>query len=178
MTRSRPSGLPTTAAKPSARSADRWTSTISRAGRCGAARPECGCQFSVTSGTIFASRKLSIRDYLAAIAIFTNGAKGHCALQLSRDLDCQYKTAFVLAHKLREAMADQDKGTTVSGEVEIDGMYVGGYVKPANHKENRRDRRLAGIRPASAVVIVARERERQDHHLCQPSQKMRRPDAA
>jgi hypothetical protein len=29
-----------------------------------------------------------------------NGAKGHSALQLSRDLDCQYKTAFVLAHKL------------------------------------------------------------------------------
>jgi transposase-like protein len=40
-----------------------------------------GClgQFSVTSGTIFASRKLAIRDYLAAIAIFVNGAKGHCA---------------------------------------------------------------------------------------------------
>ena len=62
-------------------------------------------QFSVTSGTIFASRKLPIRDYLLAIAIFVNGAKGHSALQLSRDLDCQYKTAFVLAHKLREAMA-------------------------------------------------------------------------
>jgi len=60
-------------------------------------------QFSVTSGTIFASRKLSIRDYLLAIAIFVNGAKGHSALQLSRDLDCQYKTAFVMAHKIREA---------------------------------------------------------------------------
>ena len=57
----------------------------------------CNHQFSVTSGTIFASRKLSIRDYLLAIAIFVNGAKGHSALQLSRDLDCQYKTAFVRA---------------------------------------------------------------------------------
>lgn len=43
------------------------------------------------------------RDYLLAIAIFVNGAKGHSALQLSRDLGCQYKTAFVLAHELREA---------------------------------------------------------------------------
>ncbi len=34
-----------------------------------------------------------------------NGAKGHSALQLSRDLDCQYKTAFVLSHKIREALA-------------------------------------------------------------------------
>lgn len=37
---------------------------------------------SVTSGTIFASHKLPIRDLLAAIAIFVNGAKGHSALQL------------------------------------------------------------------------------------------------
>jgi transposase-like protein len=65
----------------------------------------CHHQFSVTSGTIFASRKLSFTDLLAAIVIFVNGAKGVAALQLSRDLDCQYKTAFVLSHKLREAMA-------------------------------------------------------------------------
>ena len=47
---------------------------------------ECKAQFSVTSGTIFASRKMSYRDLLAAIAIFVNGAKGYSALQLSRDL--------------------------------------------------------------------------------------------
>ena len=74
----------------------------------------CTHQFSVTSGTIFASRKLSIRDYLLAIAIFVNGAKGHSALQLSRDLDCQYKTAFVMAHKIREALASEANGATVS----------------------------------------------------------------
>ena len=120
---------------------------------------ECGCQFSVTSGTIFASRKLSVRDILAAIAIFTNGAKGISALQLSRDLDVQYKTAFVMAHKLREALQDQDKATKVSGEVEIDGMYVGGYVKPANIKALRRDRRLLANQSGKRQsVIVARER--------------------
>src|SRR3954462_15179098 len=64
----------------------------------------CHYQFSVTAQTIFADRKRPIRDYLLAIAIFVNGAKGHSALQLSRDLDCQYKTAFVLAHKLPEAI--------------------------------------------------------------------------
>lgn len=50
-----------------------------------AARPifkckACNAQFSVTSGTIFASRKLPVRDYLLAITIFVNGAKGHSAL--------------------------------------------------------------------------------------------------
>src|SRR6202167_711328 len=119
----------------------------------------CNHQFSVTSGTIFASRKLSIRDYLLAIAIFVNGAKGHSALQLSRDLDCQYKTAFVLAHKLRESIEAEQRDVKLSGTVEVDGAYFGGYVKPANSKENRRDRRLSlnqnGKRRA---VVVMRER--------------------
>src|SRR6266481_3044712 len=120
----------------------------------------CNHQFSVTSGTIFASRKLPIRDYLLAIAIFVNGAKGHSALQLSRDLDCQYKTAFVLSHKLREAVAAESKGKTVSGDVEIDGAYFGGYVKPANHKENRRDRRLAHNQSGKRrCVVIMRERK-------------------
>ena len=96
----------------------------------------CEAQFSMTTATIFASRKLSIRDLLAAIAIFVNGAKGVSALQLSRDLDCQYKTAFVLAHKLREAIGAEMKTRTLSGHVEIDGAYFGGYVKPENVKVN------------------------------------------
>ena len=90
----------------------------------------CRYQFSVTSKTIFASRKLPIGTYLLAIAIFVNGAKGHAALQLSRDLDVQYKTAFVLSHKLREAMATETADETLSGEVEVDGAYVGG-ARPA-----------------------------------------------
>jgi transposase-like protein len=118
----------------------------------------CDKQFSVTSGTIFASRKLPLRDYLAAIAIFVNGAKGHSALQLSRDLNCQYKTAFVLAHKLREAMGSQQP-ETVGGHVEIDGAYFGGYVKPENRKEDRKDRRrLENQTGKRRVVVVMRER--------------------
>src|SRR5882762_6047552 len=99
----------------------------------------CEAQFSATSGTIFASRKLALRDILGAIAIFVNGAKGHSALQLSRDLDCQYKTAFVLSHKIREAMASEMYGQKLDGIVEIDGAYFGGYVKPENYKVDRKD---------------------------------------
>jgi hypothetical protein len=39
----------------------------------------CLKQFSATSGTIFASRKLEHRDILLAIALYTNGAKGEAA---------------------------------------------------------------------------------------------------
>src|ERR1700722_69372 len=92
----------------------------------------CNHQFSVTSGTIFSSRKLPIRDYLAAICIFVNAVKGVSALQLGRDLDCQYKTAYVLAHKIREAIADSQTEGTLSGEVEVDGAYFGTYARPKN----------------------------------------------
>ncbi len=119
----------------------------------------CNHQFSVSSGTIFASRKLAIRDYLLAIAIFANGAKGHSALQLSRDLNCQYKTAYVLAMKLREAVAADHPHRKVSGEVEIDGAFFGGYVKPANNKDNRRDRRLVRNQNGKRrCVVIMRER--------------------
>jgi transposase-like protein len=122
----------------------------------------CQHQFSVTSGTIFASRKLPVRDYLLTIAIFVNGAKGHAELQLSRDLDCQYKTAFVMAHKIREAMAADGSLEKLSGSVEIDGAYFGGYVKPANRLENRRDRRLFRNQSHKRrVVVVMRERSGQ-----------------
>jgi ribosomal protein L37AE/L43A len=119
----------------------------------------CRQKFSVTAQTIFADRKRPIRDYLLAIAIFANGAKGHSALQLSRDLDCQYRTAFVMAHKLREALgAIVQSGPELSGEVHVDGMYTGGHRKPENRKAERVDRRLAEEQTGKRqVVVVARE---------------------
>ncbi len=122
----------------------------------------CRKDFSITSGTLFAFHKLPLRTYLAAIAIFANEVKGKSALALSRDLDVQYKTAFVLAHKLREAMASELKGMHIGGAgetVEVDGGYFGGYVKPANYKENRRDLRLTKNQSGKRkVVVVMRER--------------------
>jgi len=98
---------------------------------------DCNHTFSVTSGTIFASHKLPLKVYLAAIAIYCNAVKGLSALQLARDLDVQYKTAFVLAHKIRESLMAQRDETELDGEVELDGAYVNGHVR-------RRTRRPTG----------------------------------
>jgi hypothetical protein len=122
----------------------------------------CVKDFTLTSGTLFASHKLPLRAYLAAIAIFCNEVKGKSALALSRDLNVSYKCAFVLLHKLREAMAEELRGRMVGGEgkvAEVDGGYFGGYIKPANYKENRRDRRLLRNQNGKRkVVVVVRER--------------------
>jgi transposase-like protein len=122
----------------------------------------CRKDFSITSGTLFASHKLPLKGYLAAIAIFCNEVKGKSALALSRDLGLSYKAAFVLLHKLREAMAAELRGRVIGGNgkvAEVDSGYFGGYVKPANLAEYRRDRRFrlnqSGKRKA---VVVIRER--------------------
>ena len=119
---------------------------------------ECRHTFSVTSGTIFANAKMPLRVYLAAIALYSNCAKGMSALQLSRDLDVQYKTAFVLAHKLRESLQDEQM-SLLEGEVEIDAAYFNGHVRPANHIDNRVDRRKKENQdPDKRAVLVARQR--------------------
>ena len=115
----------------------------------------CHHQFSVTSGTIFASRKLAFVDLLGAIAILVNGAKGVSALQLSRCTGLSYKTAFVLAHKIREALAGETEGLVLQGTIEIDGAYVGGHVRPANARVDRVDRRLKAHRAEDRRSVVA-----------------------
>jgi transposase-like protein len=122
----------------------------------------CRKDFSVTSGTLFAFHKMPLRAYLMAVAIFMNEVKGKSMLALSRDLGTQYKTAFVLAHKIREALASEVRQTAIGGEgkrAEVDGGYFGGYVKPANHRENRVDRRRRQHQSGKRkVVVVIRER--------------------
>jgi transposase-like protein len=122
----------------------------------------CKAHFSITSGTLFASHKLPLRMYLAAIAVFCNEVKGKSMLAMSRDLGLSYKAAFVLCHKLREAMASEIRAREIGGEgkvAEVDGAYFGGYRKPANLREHRVDRRLAENQTGKRrVVVVIRER--------------------
>src|SRR5438477_3498439 len=112
--------------------------TIYTSRRNGALRYQCkACwkDFSLTSGTLFASRKMPLRSYLLAIAIFVNEVKGKSMFAMSRDLGTTYKTSFVvLAHKIREAMASEVSQSAIGGvgkRAEIDGGYFGGYVRPA-----------------------------------------------
>ena len=95
------------------------------------------------------------------IALFVNGVKGTSALQISRDLNINPKSAFVLLHKLREAMGSQvhyPDDPELSGEVQVDGAYFGGHIKPENRKADRKDRRFAEEQTGKRqVVVVARE---------------------
>ena len=91
-----------------------------------------------------------------------NEVKGKNALALSRDLGMSHKACWVLLHKVREAMAEEFRGRKLGGAgkvAETDGAYFGGYVRPANFKEHRRDRRLLANQTGKRQsVIIVRER--------------------
>lgn len=125
----------------------------------------CNAQFTVTSGTIFGSHKLPFRKLLEAIAIFTNGALGVSAVRLSREIKVSYKTAWVLAHKMREAMAiDYHKDDdALEGTVEVDGAVFGGKPKRMEAGGDNWEGLRAAVKAEQLakkrLIVVARERE-------------------
>jgi transposase-like protein len=101
----------------------------------------CHHQFSVTSGTIFASRKMAFRHSRRHLH-HRERLKGLSISSFPAIWTCQYKTAFVLAHKLREAMAqDVHTGEVLAGDVEMDGAYSVATSARKTCKEERVDRR-------------------------------------
>jgi transposase-like protein len=126
----------------------------------GLTRYRCkGCRkdFSVTSGTIFPWHEKPLRVYLLAIVIVCNEVKGKSMLALRRDLRVQYKTAFVLSHKIREAIGSDVSTLKLGGTgkiVQVDGVWVGKYVRPKNRKDDRLDTRLAQNQSKNKMVVV------------------------
>ena len=135
----------------------------------GRGRYHCkGClgRFTLTSGTALHGLKLSRRALLLAIFSWVTAVKGISALQLSRLLDIQYGTAFSLCHKLRHALARECAGRQIGGPgrvVAVDGVYIGGHVRPANWRENRRDRVRLGV---ESQDVVTGQAESADGCLC------------
>ncbi len=83
---------------------------------------ECGKQFSATSGTIFNDTHLPLTKWFLAIAMICEAKKGMSAKQLERHLGVNYRTAWHLCHRIREAM--QDGGDLLTGVVEADETYL------------------------------------------------------
>lgn len=97
----------------------------------------CGKQFSATSGTIFNDSHLPLTKWFLAIALICEAKKGMSACQLQRHLDVNYRTAWYLCHRIREAMQE---GGMLSGIVETDATFLTpkkprkGHPKPKKQK--------------------------------------------
>lgn len=120
----------------------------------------CSRQFSATSGTVLAYRKLSFRSILLGVADFIRPAKGRSSIELSHLLGVQQKTAFVLGHKLRDLLLWSLAELVVSGDVEVDGAEFGGHLRPKNVRKKSTDHRKFPHRHSRKKrhLVVARER--------------------
>ncbi|MGQ0560118.1 MAG: IS1595 family transposase [Sphingosinicella sp.] len=91
--------------------------------RCG----HCKGQFTVKVGTVFEHARLPLNKALQAVYLMTSSKKGISAHQLHRVLEVTYKTAWFLAHRIREAMRSGDLAPFggEGGIVEVDETFIG-----------------------------------------------------
>lgn len=87
----------------------------------------CRKQFTVRMGTVFEETHLPLHKWLQAIHLMCSSKKGISAHQLHRVLECTYKTAWFLAHRIREAMRSDDFTPMGGGGkfVEVDETFIG-----------------------------------------------------
>lgn len=132
---------------------------------CGA----CRKQFTVTVGTLFERSHVPLHKWVLAVHLLTASKKGMSAHQLHRMLGVTYKTAWFMAHRIRESMRETTPGP-IGGEnktVEADETYIG--PKAGNRKSRN-------VRPKEAVVALV-ERGGRVHsvHVAHVNAKTLRP---
>lgn len=119
---------------------------------------QCRQQFTVRMGTIFEESKLPMTKWLQAIFLMTASKKGVSAHQLHRTLEVTYKTAWFLAHRIREAMktGDVDLFGTGGATVEIDETFIG--RDPDAIVQQDKTKKASGIHLKMKVVsLIERE---------------------
>ena len=110
----------------------------------------CRKFFSVKTGTVMQSSKLGYQVWALAIYIMTTGLKGVSSMKLHRDLNVTQKTAWHLAHRIRETW--QDKQVSFFGPVEVDETFIGG--KERNKHASKRQNAGRGTVGKTAVAGV------------------------
>ena len=132
---------------------------------CGSTRVQVGCKhktmpfrcrdcrkrFSVRTGTVMQSSKLGLQVWMIAAYLLTTSLKGVSSMKLHRDLGITQKSAWFLAHRLRETWR-RDGLESFFGPVEADETFLGGKRKNMHAKQREK---LDGRGSQNKVTVVA-----------------------
>ena len=140
--------------------------------KCGA----CRKQFTVKVGTVFEDSHVPLNKWFQAAYLLSSSKKGFSAHQLHRTLEVTYKTAWFMAHRLREAMRVLHI-EPMGGEnavVEADETYVGGKEKN-KHANKRTPHSQGGANKEPVVSLVERGGKVRSFHVPQVTSKTLKP---
>lgn len=137
---------------------------------------DCRKQFSVTVGTVFERSHVPLHKWVLATHLLCASKKGMSAHQLHRMLGVTYKTAWFMAHRIREAMRDGNPSPLggTGKTVQADETVIGGKERN-KHVSKRNKKNIGAVGKEIAFSLVERGGKVRSHHVPNVNAKTLRP---
>ena len=138
---------------------------------------DCRKKFTAAVGTIYERSHIPMTKWLLATHLMCASKKGISAHQLHRMLGLPYKTAWFMAHRIREGMRELHPTGPLGGEgktVEMDETYVGGKERN-KHRSKRDSKAIGGSGKEIVFSLVERNGRVRSHHVPSVTAKTLRP---